>query len=76
MTTSSVYRGTLANISRRNGRMLYLGTISDQRTESQHKSRNIDGAQPEDQLHGVGSRTNASKRPVNIKSLVGRRKIS
>ena len=42
--------GTLANISRRNGRILYPGTISDQRTDAQGKSRNIilDEAQPED----------------------------
>ena len=32
--------GTLANISRRNGGMLYLRTLSDQRTESQCISKN------------------------------------
>ena len=43
--------------------MLYPRTISDQRTESQHKSRNtlFDEAQSKDQLHGGGSCTNAVK---------------
>ena len=58
--------------------MLCPRTVSDQRTESQCKSRNIllDGVQPEDHLHGRSSRSNASKRWVNVKSLVGRRRIS
>ena len=43
--------------------MLNLRTISDQRTELQHKSRNIflDKAQTEVDLHGGGSYTNAFK---------------
>ena len=50
--------------------MVYPRTVSNQRTESQCKSRNIllDGAQPEDQLHG--------RRWVNIQSSIGRRRIS
>ena len=58
--------------------MVYPRTVSNQRTESQCKSRNIllDGAQPKDQLHGGEGRTFASKRRVNIKSSIGRRKIS
>ena len=46
----------MANISRRNGGILYLRTITDQRTESQCKSRNIllDKVQTEDKLHGGG----------------------
>ena len=54
--------------------MLYLGTNSVQRTESQCKSRNIllDGAQSKDQLHRGG----VALMPVNIKSWIGRQKIS
>ena len=42
------------------------------------KSRNIrhDGAQPKDPLHEGGGRTYASTRRVNIKSSIGRQKIT
>ena len=55
--------------------MLYPRTVSDQRTESQCKSRNIllDGAQPEDQLH---RRRSHVKDGTRSQSLVGRRRIS
>ena len=60
------------------GRMICLRIVSNQRTESQCKSRNIllNGAQPEDQLRGRRSHAYAHKIWVNIQSLFGRRRIS
>ena len=58
--------------------MFYPRTISDTRTESQCIYRKIllDEAQPKYQLNEGGGCTYASKRQVNIKSSIGREKIS
>ena len=63
----------MANISRKNGGLLHPITPSDTRAEPQCESRDIllAGVQPEDDLHGGESRTNAHKRRVGLKSWVG-----
>ena len=58
--------------------MLYPRTPSDTRTEPQRESRDIflEGMQPEVDLQGGLSCTNARKRLVSLKSPVGGQRMS
>ena len=68
----------MANISRSNGGVFHPRTPSDMRAEPQCESRDIllAGVQPENDLHGGGSRTNARKRRVGLESPVGGQRMS